>query len=472
MTCSQNDRCVDVPDAARNSRLSPAGLPAAAMIMVWVASTPTAGAADRFEPITTGDRVETSSLITIESAIGTASETGQTTEFRFEPELEAQISDRWKLTTIGRIRIDAMDELEPGSPSRAEVSNLSRRALVGDRVDVALREFYLEARLGRASLAIGKQQIVWGQADGLKVMDVVNPQDFRQFILEPFSDSRIPLWSVNLEVPVGEMALALVWVPDQTYHELPEPDGLFAFTSPVLITSPPPGVPAITRSVDRPNRVLIDSDAGLQLSGFWRGWDLTLNYFYHYDDTPVFVRATTSGGGGPVVVVTPEYRRTHLVGTTFSNAFGDLTVRGELAVFLGRSFSVGNPADLDGVARSDEVAYVLGLDWTGLAETLVSFQLFESRVTDNERGLGRDQTETNLTVLVRHEMLNDTLVLETLWLHSVNRGDGLVRPKVTYHLDDHTTIWFGTDLFYGGDGGLFGQFDANDRVLLGIQWGF
>ena len=186
----------------------------------------------------------------------------------------------------------------------------------------------------------------------------------------------------------------------------------------------------------------------------------------------MFARRTATTGGGPVVIVTPEYRRTHLVGATFSNAFGNLTVRGEVAAFLGRTLSVSNPADSDGLVQSDDLTYVIGLDWTGLEETLVSFQMFQSRVSDHERGLMRDQTETNVTLFIRHEMLNDTLAIETMWLHGVNRGDGLVRPKVTYHLDDHTTVWIGADIFYGGSGGVFGQFDANDRILLGIQWGF
>jgi hypothetical protein len=51
-------------------------------------------------------------------------------------------------------------------------------------------------------------------------------------------------------------------------------------------------------------------------------------------------------------------------------------------------------------------------------------------------------------------------------------GDGLVRPKISYDLNDQTTIWMGLDLFYGGDGGLFGQFDENDRVVLGLEWTF
>jgi Protein of unknown function (DUF1302) len=46
------------------------------------------------------------------------------------------------------------------------------------------------------SLRVGKQQVVWGESDLFRSLDVVNPLDLRQngFIGEDFSDFRQPLW--------------------------------------------------------------------------------------------------------------------------------------------------------------------------------------------------------------------------------------------------------------------------------------
>ena len=40
--------------------------------------------------------------------------------------------------------------------------------------------------LGKSYFTFGKQQVVWGKADVLKVLDVVNPPSFRELILEDF----------------------------------------------------------------------------------------------------------------------------------------------------------------------------------------------------------------------------------------------------------------------------------------------
>ena len=63
------------------------------------------------------------------------------------------------------------------------------------------------------------------------MLDVLNPQDFREFVLDDFEDSRIPLWSVNAEVPLGPLVAQLVWIPDRTYHDLPEPGATLTLVS-------------------------------------------------------------------------------------------------------------------------------------------------------------------------------------------------------------------------------------------------
>ncbi|WP_043772935.1 DUF1302 family protein [Algiphilus aromaticivorans] len=67
----------------------------------------------------------------------------------------------------------------------------------GGSGELALRELYADIYLGPLYLRAGKQQIVWGKADGLKLLDQVNPQNFREFILADFEHSRIPQWSLR-----------------------------------------------------------------------------------------------------------------------------------------------------------------------------------------------------------------------------------------------------------------------------------
>lgn len=418
------------------------------------------------------DRLRFSAVLESEGAYGIARDGANKLEFLIDPQLEYRFSEETRFTAIARLYAEGFDHLEPGQPGQREIASNSRRLLLGDRADMELREFYLSTQLGKAHLTLGKQQVVWGKADGLKLLDVINPQNFREFILDNFDDSRIPLWTVNAELSFGKSNVQFLWIPDRTYHLLPESGATFAFTSPLVVPQVPQGTAVNLRSIERPKNILTDSDIGMRLSTFWHGWDLTFNYLYHYADFPVFFQSLSLTPSGAVATISPRYERNHLVGGSFSNAFGQLTVRGEATYNTDRFVLTTSRGDGDGVIKTSEMAYVLGLDWFGIQDSLVSFQLFQSWLLNPTNDMVRDTLDTTTSLLIRRHFLNETLEAEALWLRNVNEGDGLVRPKVSYELRDNMKVWLGFDLFYGNRNGLFGQFDQNDRLVTGMEIGF
>ena len=62
-----------------------------------------------------------------------------------------------------------------------------------------LRELYMDTRAGDWSFRLGKQQVVWGTADGIKLLDIINPTDFRELNQNAMEDARIPVWMVNAD---------------------------------------------------------------------------------------------------------------------------------------------------------------------------------------------------------------------------------------------------------------------------------
>ena len=396
----------------------------------------------------------------------------QKAEFVLTPELAMPLGDSMQLTVIGRLRGDLVDELEPGEPEERNRSAASQRLFIGNHMDAELREAYVDLEVGDTFLRLGKQQVVWGQADGLKVLDVLNPQSFREFILDDFDDSRIPLWSANAEIPVGDAMLQLLWIPDKTYDDIPEADALFAFTSPLVVPQLPPGLPPgipITQSkLQRPDAFLGDSDVAASLSAFVGGWDLSLNYAYHYFDRPVIRRDFSAEG----IAVRADYERTHLLGGTFSNVFDDFTLRGEVGYSSDRYFLTDNVSDPDGVVQSGEFSYVLGLDYQGWRDWFMSGQIFQSVMTDHEHGVVRDHVDNTATLLVRGDFMNESVQAEALLIHSLSQDDGVLQASVIYEWRSDIRFKLGADIFYGDVEGLFGQFEEQDRLSVSVELGF
>ena len=434
---------------------TPTALGVSAVLML---STPWVDASERFER---------SLMITSRAALerdGAA----QLGELVLEPEINLRLTDNVSVTAITRTRLDIANRLEPGESSNRSRSQLSSRLFWGDETDTELRELFADLTLGTSYLRIGKQQVVWGEADGLKVLDQVNPQSFREFILVDFEDSRIPLWMVNAEIPVGQAhSMQLLWIPDTTYHDVPEAGAKFAFSSSRLVPTPPAGVPISSITRERPSDLVRDSDVGMRFSSFLGGWQLSFNYLYHYFDQAVVRRDLTPAG----IAVSSSYERTHLVGGTFNHAVGDFVIRGEAGYSSDRYFLSDRPGDSDGVVKSAQLGAVLGVDWSGLTNTLISAQLFQSSTFDHVSAMTRDRHERNASVLFRRDLRNETIITELLWIQSVNDGDGVVQAEVRYAIRGNVEIFAGVDVFYGSSDGLFGQFDARDRLTFGIEVG-
>ena len=62
-----------------------------------------------------------------------------------------------------------------------------------------LREAYIDVEYDDWSARLGKQQVVWGTADGIKLLDFINPTDFSELSQNSNEDARIPIWMINAE---------------------------------------------------------------------------------------------------------------------------------------------------------------------------------------------------------------------------------------------------------------------------------
>jgi hypothetical protein len=392
----------------------------------------------------------------------------QKLEIYGKPEWEVQLSKNLRFKAIGRIYIDPIDKLEPGEPQQDEVSPSTRRGIIGDVLEIELRELYYDLKIKNHYLTVGKQQIVWGKADGLKILDVVNPTNFREFLLDDFDNSRIPLWSVKTDIDLKKIKLQMVWIPDQTYHDIPDPGATF-FPG-AFFPKPAPGTTVINKPLNKPDRFFQDADAGVRLSSFIRGWDITLNYLYMFDDFPV-AKTYFSADPNPTLIVTPLYKRHHMAGGTFTNSFGKFSVRGELGFFIDKFFSTTDASKPGGLFKSTQFMGVAGVDYSGFSNSLISVQVFEDHILKNSPVPGRKQSQTFMSVLANRSFKNETITAEIIGVQSISSGDGFVRPSLKYQYKSNIILKAGADIFYGLADTFLGQFNKTSRVTLAIQWG-
>lgn len=390
----------------------------------------------------------------------------QKSELIFQPQWNVALTDNLDMTFIARARWDPTALLGPMKERPENFSQINGAVTGGSEGQVVIREWYFDSEFLNSFWRLGKQQVVWGQADGLKILDVINPQSFREFILDDFEDSRIPLWMINIEIPFYDNSLQILWVTDPTYNEFAEANTEYEITSPLFIPQLPQNSVINSFEKNKPNLVLSDSDFGMRYSMFYQGWDLSFNYFYHYHDSPVIYQQVTPQG----IDLNSTFERNHLIGASASNAFGDFTLRSEIG-YNTQTFHLSQNLSQNGIHESAEFSLVIGLDWQGLDDTLISMQWFQSYLLDYENTVIRPQNNNIVSFLYKRSFQNETWDLEVLALHGLDQTDGSIQTQLSYLWQSNLKIWLGSDIFYGSKSGFFGQFKNQDRITFGFEWG-
>ena len=415
---------------------------------------------------------DVSGILKSQTSFNTAESELQQQEWQLDIEYDTGL---WggDLKAIGRIRLDTVDDLNQSSTADT-FSAAAKPFATKDWGSVELRELYWETFVDNSFWRIGKQQVVWGEADGLKLLDVINPQNFREFVLDDFDDSRIPLWMFNAEFTVTENGvLQVLWIPDTSVHNLAPSGSPYAFSRSSIVPKTASDIAIQLRPAQAPRSPIKDSDIGLRYTDFVNGWDVSLNYLYHYVDEPIVSASAHTNSETPHILMTQNYERSHLLGGTASSAIGDWTIRAEIAFETNRYHRTKQ--SLPGVVQANQWSSVIGLDYQGWSDQFISVQWFQARINATQTDLIElieHSQEDSVTFLWESNFINDTLKAKWLQIHSIDHGDGVFRPKVSYNLQSNLDVYLSADVFYGNKDTRFGQFDQGDRVSVGFEWGF
>jgi len=332
---------------------------------------------------------------------------------------------------------------------------------LNDKLDISLRQAYMDIYFDNFDLRIGKQQVIWGKADGVFITDVISPRDLSEFILPDFEEIRIGTNAVKFDYYIGNSTIEAVWIPTFQATITPDENSIWApkmpdFPMPIVYDS---------MNYDVGNK-LSESEIALKYSYLGSAIDFELMAAYMWDDTPamhIYSQPDTT------LLIKPEYHRLPLVGTSFSKAVGGAVVRGETAYYFDKRFSAED-FSVNGIKEKDYLHYLVGYDhnWFGVN---VSFQFIQEYIMDYEEDMRNDEFSNTMTFLASKTFINETLELSLFSYYGINDNDALLRSKLSYDLYDGFEIQLGANIFVGEEGN-FGQYNDNDMVYMKVRYDF
>lgn len=325
--------------------------------------------------------------------------------------------------------------------------------------ELVLRELYWDGSVGGIALRLGKQQVTWGEADFFRVVDVINPLDIRDFLLTYFDDyqeGRLPLWMANVSYQGKTAQTQLVVIPDFEPTFMPEPTTDFA----------PPSLEALyglsTRiEQEEPRDGIKNSAVGLRTSFKGEQIDSAFYGYYGWNPDPL---AILSGTETRFIHI-----RRKMVGASLARPIGEVTVRGDFALYDDEPYLLESPIAGATFGRADNISLLFGVDYFG-RDWDMSLQV--NRVDTLERTMPAiEATRTDGSFSVHRQMQGGRVTLGLLLIHRFsNTPGGMAEFKIDYRVTERLVLSTGADWFVGDSRGLYGQFDEDDRVFARLSY--
>ena len=315
-----------------------------------------------------------------------------------------------------------------------------------------LNEAYLQADLSaKLDLKIGRQIVVWGKSDNIRVTDILNPLDLRWPGLVDIRFLRLPVTMTKLDYYQGNWNLGGMVIHEPRFNKFPVYNGEFY---PFLRAVPEPEEPEVSWS---------NQQAAMSLSGIFSGWDIAFYAAYVFDKNP-YVSDLESGQR--------QYANVFFGGGAVNYAVGNWLLKGEAAFWDGLRFSTIEE-------DKQRVDMLVGVDYSGFTETTITLEFANRHLVDFDDRLsqspdGQKQDWQQFAFRLTRDFLNDTLHF-TLLLSSygIFAGEGgFERFQLEYDVSDNLTLTGGVVLYQSGDFPSFQDVGDNDRLLFEVEYRF
>ena len=321
--------------------------------------------------------------------------------------------------------------------------------------ETELRETFLSTSLGpNIDVKFGRQIKVWGKADLLSVVDVLNPTDNREPGLIDIDDSRLPVTMTQIDYYTGAWNLNLVLIHEIRFGKSPEFGSEFYFAD----------------AESSPEEIPTETEYGAALNGHFTGWDLSFYAASVYND-----QGRADGSFQPSMGVFPDrvtHDRLQLLGTAFSTVTGSWIVRGEIADVQGLRFTNFSKT----FSRQD---HVFGVEYSGISDGALSFELAWEWIREFETTLEEapnEQEQSIVTTAIRfqQDFLNQTLSFNVIAFQFGEFGSSGSSQRIGLDYDwaDGLNVGGGILLYHEGDTSYSKRIANNDRLFAGLKYSF
>ncbi|PTB88168.1 hypothetical protein C9925_00145 [cyanobacterium G8-9] len=356
-----------------------------------------------------------------------------------------KFENSWRVKINAKAYYDAIYDIR-GS------EKFSKQELDAFRSEVELFDGYIEGSLtDNLDMKIGRQVVVWGRSDTLRVTDILNPLDNRRPGMVDIEDLRLPVAMAKFDYFIADWRVTPIAILEQRFTKNPPFGSVF---------NP---LPMISPSDESYN----DVTYALSVGGEFSGWDINFYAAQVRNDVGQLQLPTATQSTS---IITHD--KIEMYGTALNVLTGSWLFKTEIAYFDGlKYFTTGD----NEFSRAD---VLLGVEYNGIADTVISYDFVTRNI-----GQYDERLMTEVIPLKKHDyqhafrvtsdFLNATLTanyLISLYGEKLDEG-GYQRAWIKYELMDGININTGIVDYIGGSV-LFDALKDDDMIFADISYSF
>lgn len=305
-----------------------------------------------------------------------------------------------------------------------------------------LREGYIDISTENFDIRAGRQIIAWGRTDAVNPTDNLITRDYTLHAPED-ADQKSGVGALKGAYSAGEFRVIAAWLPEFRANRLPFPKDM----------------PPVTEVM--PDNAPSQWAAKVEYAG--GDYDCSVSYFDGFDRNPDFAL----GASG----ITMRYGRLKVYGADGAFTAGRYGFRAE-AAYLASEDGDGQ----DPFSKNPVIFAVAGGDRTFGGNLNINLQYLFRQVINHRApetitppatlplaeaaafaANQYDETQHGVTFRIGDKWLNDTLEAELAGLVWLRHGDSLIRPKISYALNDAVSLSMGAEWYQGPHDSFFGR---------------
>ncbi|MDM8518311.1 hypothetical protein QUF76_19115, partial [Desulfobacterales bacterium HSG16] len=303
--------------------------------------------------------------------------------------LDFPLSEKWKARIGGNVKHDAAYGLNGRG-------NYTDAVLDDFETEAEFREIFIQGSLlADLDIKIGRQIVAWGTSESIRVIDILNPLDIREFGMVDIEDLRLPLAMTRLDYYSGRWTITGIAVHEIKFNKTP-PYGSDFYPAESFL--PPEKMPATA---------IKNTEFALAAIGRFSGWDLTFHAASFYNDD------THLKSDAYYTRMIQKHSRLNMLGSTIVAAKDNWLFKTEAAALYGFEFFY---APDDKKTRLDIMA---GIEYAGFSETTITFEAVNRHLFGWNEMLSKsfdntDEDEIQSVLRISRDFKNDTLNLTLL----------------------------------------------------------